>query len=55
MPDKIEIQVLRCSACNKKFTAVPSSGNAVCPHCGEEYLHDKNGWCNKKCKDLKDE
>lgn len=43
-PNKIELQVLRCSACNKTFSAVPSSGKAKCKHCGEEYVHRKDGW-----------
>ena len=49
-PSRVEVHVLRCSACDKTFPAVPASGKGKCPHCGEEYVHDGDGWNNAKWK-----
>jgi phage FluMu protein Com len=48
---KLEIQTLRCSACNKRFQVVsrlvePRFYKAQCPHCDEKYVHDGKEWKN---------
>lgn len=46
-PECVTIQVLRCSACNKKFHVVLSERLLIinCSHCGFPYKRDVNsGW-----------
>jgi len=54
-PERIELQILRCSACDKTFPAAPSSGKAKCSHCGEEYVHNDEGWHCKRFLELSED
>jgi len=46
----IEVHVGRCSACNKQFHLVPTTGTATCPHCNEAYFFHNGSWQNEKLR-----
>lgn len=49
----LRVDVVRCSACNKRYNAIPSTGKSKCPHCGERYYFENGEWHNEKCRHLK--
>ena len=44
IPDKIEIVVFICSACNKRSRSAAVADKMTCQHCGEKYRRVDGEW-----------
>lgn len=40
----IQVDILRCSACDKRFHVVVSKKSAKCSHCGFAYVRRRGEW-----------